>query len=476
MTVLRHPNNQGVTLSQWRKTAAGGETSLSGTDDFSAGLAYTAGAEQVFVNGVLLERGVDYTASTGTTVTGLTALVAGDIVTVSSPSAFNVANAIPLSTVTAKGDLLAATGASTVTNLPVGADGTTLVADSSTSTGLRYTNLFGANKNKILNGDFYINQRAFTSNTTTGAYNFDRFLEVNSGGTVTVTPQLFTAGAAPVSGYEATNYVRVVTASQSAAGDYALFGQKIEDVRTLAGQTATVSFWAKAASGTPKIGVALDQYFGTGGAASATITNAAATQTLTTSWVRYSFTITVPSISGKTIGTANNSSLSLYIVTSTGATLVAAGYPNTGIQNITADIWGVQVEAGSVATAFQTATGTFQGELAACQRYLPKLTVTSSIVGMVTSTTQSYYSFKLPVTARVAPTSTTVSALSDFKVFNASLANGTPTAINFNDGGTDYVSVGVTTTAGSPTIATGQCALLTLNNAGGYILFNGCEL
>ena len=231
---------------------------------------------------------------------------------------------------------------------------------------------WAAGKNKIINGNFAVNQRNFTSNTTNGAYNFDRFLQANSGGTVTVTPQTFTAGTAPVSGYEAKNFVRIVTASQSAAGDYALYGQKIEDVRTLAGQTATVSFWAKASTGTPKIGVTLDQYFGTGGSASAAVVNTVATQTITTSWVRYSFTITVPSISGKTIGTDNNSSLSLYIVTSTGATLVAAGYPNTGIQNATIDIWGVQVEQGSTATAFQTATGTIQGELAACQRYYQK--------------------------------------------------------------------------------------------------------
>ena len=228
---------------------------------------------------------------------------------------------------------------------------------------------YAAGKNRIINGNFAVNQRNFTSNTTNNSYNFDRFLQANSGGTVTVTPQTFTAGAAPVAGYEAKNFVRIVTASQSAAGDYALYGQKIEDVRTLAGQTATVSFWAKASTGTPKIGATLDQYFGTGGAASATVTTSAATQTITTSWVRYSFTISVPSISGKTIGTANDSALSLYLSTSVGTTLVAACYPNTGIQNITVDIWGVQVEQGSTATAFQTATGTIQGELAACQRY-----------------------------------------------------------------------------------------------------------
>ena len=274
---------------------------------------------------------------------------------------------------------------------------------------------YTAGKNRIINGNFAVNQRNFTSNTTNGAYNFDRFLQANSGGTVTVTPQTFTAGTAPVSGYEAKNFVRIVTASQSAAGDYALYGQKIEDVRTLAGQTATVSFWAKASTGTPKIGVTLDQYFGTGGSASAAVVNTVATQTITTSWVRYSFTITVPSISGKTIGTDNNSSLSLYIVTSTGATLVAAGYPNTGIQNATIDIWGVQVEQGSTATAFQTATGTIQNELAACQRYYWRNTSTTTtaayMFGSGTAATNVTGVIPFPVTMRVQPTSVDYASL-----------------------------------------------------------------
>jgi len=121
-----------VSQQMWRYTATGGETSVSGTDGFSTTLAYTVGAEEVYVNGVLLERGVDYTASTGTSITGLTALVASDVVTVLSYNGFAVANAIPLSTVTAAGDLIVGTGASAVTRLGVGSSGTILTSNGTT--------------------------------------------------------------------------------------------------------------------------------------------------------------------------------------------------------------------------------------------------------------------------------------------------------------------------------------------------------
>ena len=77
----------GITSSlnyRWRRIATGGETSLSGNDSSGLPLAYNPGYEQVYLNGVLLYRGDDYTATTGTTITGLTALVAGDTVEVLS--------------------------------------------------------------------------------------------------------------------------------------------------------------------------------------------------------------------------------------------------------------------------------------------------------------------------------------------------------------------------------------------------------
>lgn len=71
-------------LLRWRKTMVGGETSLSGNDDASLPLTYTPGYEQLYINGVLQVRGVDYTATTGSTITALTALVANDVVEIFS--------------------------------------------------------------------------------------------------------------------------------------------------------------------------------------------------------------------------------------------------------------------------------------------------------------------------------------------------------------------------------------------------------
>jgi hypothetical protein len=107
-------------ITTWVKTASGGETSLTGSSDSSTTLAYTPGQEQLFINGVLQVRGSDYTASNGTSITGLTALVAGDIATVTTVNAFSVTGAVPLSTVTANGDLIVGTSSGAVGRLGIG--------------------------------------------------------------------------------------------------------------------------------------------------------------------------------------------------------------------------------------------------------------------------------------------------------------------------------------------------------------------
>jgi hypothetical protein len=232
-----------------------------------------------------------------------------------------------------------------------------------------------AGKNKIINGDFAINQRAFTSTTTTNTFGFDRWLLTASDGTRTYSAQTFTTGAAPVADYESTNFARLVSTGQTITTAFTALNQKIEDVRTFAGQTVTVSFFAKASTGTPSVAASLWQEFGSGGSAT---TQQGSKIAITSSWARYSVTISVPSVSGKTIG--SSSDLRLFLITSAGSTRDA--YTGSlGIQSVTIDFWGVQLEYGSKATPFQTATGTIQGERAACMRYYQRINAVTAYGG-----------------------------------------------------------------------------------------------
>ena len=334
-------------------------------------------------------------------------------------------NAIQNAIVDAKGDLIAATAADTPARLAVGTNGQVLTADSTAATGLAWatpstgaTSLgFAAGKNKIINGDFRFNQRNFTSGNSGDPYGLDRWRMQSSSG-CTYSAQTFTPGTAPVAGYEAINFARMLTTGQSGTSVYSILTQYIEDVRSFANQTTTVSFWAKSASGTPKIAVELEQAFGTGGSPSSPVGVYAGQVTLSTSWTRYSVTVAVPSISGKTIGTnANTSNLGLNLWVSAG-TDFNARTGSLGIQSNTFDVWGVQMEAGSTLTAFQTATGTIQGELAACQRYYVRWSGGNSYshfgTGVTQSATNAYFTVVQPVEMRVAPTALDFSTMGFF--------------------------------------------------------------
>jgi hypothetical protein len=291
-----------------------------------------------------------------------------------------------------------------------------------------------------------------------------------SGGTCTYSAQTFTPGTAPVAGYEAINFARLVTASQSATSNYAYLGQRIEDARTFAGQTVTISFWAKAATGTPSVGVTWYRSFGSGGSPSAAEYAVSAGQktAITTSWARYSLTFAINSVSGKTFGTtANTSWITPFIWTSAGTDYNTQS-GSLGLQNVTIDFWGVQVEAGSNATAFQTATGTIQGELAACQRYYWRSGNTSAFAahgnGSADSSTASSIVLINPVPMRVGATSVDFSTLGLFDGVNAvSSVTGATIAQTSNRTTT------VTFTVASGLTQYRLYSVLNNNNVAGYV-------
>ena len=126
-------------IYRFRYTATGGETTESGPDDNGLTLAYIPGKEQVYLNGVLLVRTTDYNATNGSSITGLAALTAGDILEIITFTAFELADSIARSLFDAKGDILVATSADTPGKLTVGTNGYFLKADSSTATGLTWS-------------------------------------------------------------------------------------------------------------------------------------------------------------------------------------------------------------------------------------------------------------------------------------------------------------------------------------------------
>jgi hypothetical protein len=255
-----------------------------------------------------------------------------------------------------------------------------------------FTNNYFAGKNKIINGDMNIWQRGTTvTDPAGGTFLADRFY-ISYDGTAptsrTYSQQTFALGTAPVAGYEGKFFARVAVTTKGSNTRTGLI-QSMESVRTFAGQTVTISFWAKCDSARTG-SIVVIQNFGTGGSPSSSVTVTDSAVSYSSSWARYSLTVAIPSIAGKTLGTAGNDYLSIQLF-------------HTSADGSTFDIWGVQVEAGSVATPFQTATGSIGGELALCQRYYwkNKATGTASQFYIGAGTAATTAQFTIPISVKM---------------------------------------------------------------------------
>ena len=93
-------------------TASGSETSVT-ADDNGVLINYTVGQVSVYLNGVKLVLGTDFTATNGSTITGLAALTAADVVEIIALSTFSPADTVPATGGTFTGNV---THSGTVTN------------------------------------------------------------------------------------------------------------------------------------------------------------------------------------------------------------------------------------------------------------------------------------------------------------------------------------------------------------------------
>jgi hypothetical protein len=272
---------------------------------------------------------------------------------------FDDSNAIQNAIVDAKGDIVAASGNDTPARLAVGSDGDTLVADSAATTGLRYQASQAAGRNYAINGGTDIWQRgtSFTPTAGTVTQLSDRWSGVrltSAGWTVSQKTSATDSGVAGSTYFMRTQRNSGNTDLQDLNIAYNnLEGQSFIPLQ---GQSVTISFYAKAGANYSAASSILNVVAVTGTTAdtatwSISGTTNSTTRTLTTSWQRFSYTIA--------FGATDKAMRTQFYYTPVG----------TAGANDFFDIWGLQIEYGSVATAFTKAGGTLQGELAACQRY-----------------------------------------------------------------------------------------------------------
>lgn len=288
--------------------------------------------------------------------------------------------------------------------------------------------------NLLINGGFGINQRAASSYTRTSTqtgYTVDRWiLTSGTGATNIVTPTAIATGSFAGAPRWKLAWNRSVAGS---ANSY--LEQRIEDVRTAAGKNLTISLNAAVASGTADITISVVQNFGTGGSPSSeTSPVVSSTITVDTSVsTRRVATLAVPSVSGKTIGSDENSYLSIRINRASGA--------GTG----TIDLWDAGAVTGAVDRPFLPRSPA--AELMRCQRYYYQLgpygTTRQFGVGCTISTTQAIYHIALPVTMRTKPT-ITFSANNDFAISGAA----TTSSMAENAGTSANVAVVTATSSG----------------------------
>lgn len=307
-------------------------------------------------------------------------------------------------------------------------------------------------RNKLINGDFSIWQRGTSFNIPSNSNTFcaDRWQIQSQGGTAVASQQTFSPGT--LNGIETPYYLRLV---QSVGSANTLVINRLEDARTLAGQSITISYWAKASASTT-ITARFDQDFGSGGSSRAA--NGGLSNTITTSWNRYSSTFTVSSVSGKTFGTGSYVEFFLY-------------YPNTA--GITVELAGIQIESGLSTTPFEYRPQ--QIELAMCQRYFQRISNAGSSAAYVTiaetfCSTGGWYGVRqLIVPMRVAPISISYSGISMYEVgTNTYKTYGTP-VIDY--GTTTPYAIGISAGGGTMTANT-YYRLQANNNGAAYFDIN----
>jgi hypothetical protein len=250
----------------------------------------------------------------------------------------------------------------------------------------------GPHKNLLINPRFVFVQRGAGPWTTNGGFTCDRW-KMNwdgTGVTYSVSQAAFTLGQSSVPNNPdfAMNCVCTVAGTSSTVKQ---FYQVVEDVRRFDNRIVTVSFWAAASVAGQTVQVVMNQNFGTGGSPSASVITTGPTFALTTTYKRYSATIQMPSIAGKTFGTNGDH-----------CALLVFRFSGTSTFNIL--IAEPQLEYGPFMTDFEVRVGVDEAYLVRRFCQIVQWSMTVPVAGTMNNT------IGLPVALRTTPTISVLSA------------------------------------------------------------------
>jgi hypothetical protein len=344
---IDNTTGNGIQLVRWRKTIASGTSTISGLDDNNLTLTYTAGNEQVYINGVLITRGQDYTATNGTSISLTQAVEIGDTVEIFGNPLFSVTD--------------------------------TYTQSQSNNLYVAKSGLDASGKNYVINGAMDFWQRGTSSSV--GAWStVDRWWTDCAGsGTFAQDTSIVPEGI--------KNSIKIT----STGGIQPLIYQIIETANTypLIGKTVTLSAWC-ATSNLSNVTLRLEYHT----SVDAALYGGGFTQI---------GTVNMSTTQAMSRGTAT------FNIPSNARTLRVGIYSSQA--NFTSGQWlaitGVQLELGSVATAFSRSAVNIQGELTACQKYYIRYeksggNQTYFASGQTISTTRAMMSLSLPTNMRIA--------------------------------------------------------------------------
>jgi hypothetical protein len=289
------------------------------------------------------------------------------------------------------------TSIGTVSSTEIGyVDGVTSAIQTQLDSKLTATTAVTSNRNVVINGGFDVWQRGTTSTVTGKTYVADRWARnIPTGGTQSQETDV-----------PSVQYRYSWKHVASATNAYMQSGQQVEfqNCKQLQNQVTTISFWAKAINsnaGSTALVVRTRTATGVDAACIFSSTNVDTSVTLTTSWVRYTVTRTMPA----TFGSA---SIELVL----GSHVSGDGFFVTGLQ------W----ELGAVATPFEFED--ISTTLAKCKRYYFHV-VDPVGVGVITAGFVGRTLVPFHTTMRAIPT-TTISGTMNFYNGNTT---GTATAL-----------------------------------------------